>query len=151
MSTLDLEGTILVLTHLAGDVLPAYSARGLTQTLTPIDGAGQISRSINGTAMNMSASQFQKYASKITCPDSTRVPAFDGIWPGDIFVMDCICELSYPTSTGGAGPEVVPGSERVEGDFTFYRPRLTMMLVAFNTTDDEWPNVRGWDTDWVEV
>jgi len=38
--------------------VPPYSARGLTQTLTPIAAAANMRRTINGELLDLSAGQF---------------------------------------------------------------------------------------------
>lgn len=138
--------TILVL---SGIGVPSYSARGLTQTLTPIDQAIQLKRTVNGSLHDRSLSQFQKYQSTITCADQ-RSPAIDGIWPGDLVTVDCIQELSYPTG-GTAQRTVVPGSNYDEGGFTFYRPRLDMMVTGYSESTDEYGAVISWSLSLEEV
>jgi hypothetical protein len=56
--------TVLVL-HGIG--IPEYSARGVTQTLQPIEAAGSLRRTVNGTLKDLSFAQFRKYRSNIGC------------------------------------------------------------------------------------
>ena len=65
-------------------------------------------------------------------PDQ-QPPAVDGLWPGQVLTIGCISELSYRTSGGAPARNVVAGSSRTEGSYTFYRPSLTMRVVSFNT------------------
>ena len=111
--------TLLVLT---GVGVPSYSARGLTQTLEPIEAAAQLRRSINGDLLDLSYGPFRKYKSTISCQDQ-EPPAFDGVWPGRVITVDCVAELSYPAGGSPTRP-VVSGSARTEGTFVFYRPLL---------------------------
>lgn len=141
------DTTLLVLDGMG---VPPYSARGITQTLSPIAAAAQMRRTVNGELVDLSASQFRKYASSISCNDQ-QSPAVEGIWPGMIVDVSCAAELSFETSTGGASREIVAGSEREEGDFTFYRPKLRMMVVAFEVSRDEWGASVGWRMDLEEV
>jgi hypothetical protein len=134
------DDTLLVITGMG--VTP-FSARGLTQTLEPISAAASPRRTINGVARDVSMSQFHKYRSAITCRDQS-VPAVDGVWPGTVVTVDCVAELSYLTSGGVAQRPVVPGSSRVVGDFTFYRPRLTMIVEAFDESVAEWDAEVAW-------
>jgi hypothetical protein len=75
------------------------------------------------------------------------------MWPGQELTVDCACELSYPTTTGSPQRAVVPGFARVEGDYTFYRPRLTMLVVDFylEATADEEGTVQSWRLELEEV
>ena len=134
--------TLLVIAPIG---LPPYAARGLKQSLTPIGAATAMRRTVNGTLVDLSDPAFRKYASTISCSDQ-QAPAVDGVWPGDTVIVDCIVELAREAGTGdvGAGRTVVPGSEREEGDFVFYRPRLTMLVTGHQVNRDEY----GATTDW---
>ena len=137
--------TLLVLSVMG---VPLYSARGLSQTLEPIDASKNMRRSINGILTNVAHDQFRKYQSKITCTDA-RVPAVDGIWPGMTIVVDCVAYLSYPT---GGTPQrtVVTGSSFTESGFVFYRPRLTMLVTTTTMQVDEWAATVPWEIDLEE-
>jgi hypothetical protein len=138
--------TVLVLSVMG---VPLYSARGLSQTLEPIDASKNMRRSINGILTDVAHEQFRKYKSKITCTDA-RVPAADGIWPGMTLVVDCVAYLSYQA---GGTPQrtVVDGSSFDEGDFTFYRPQLTMLVTSNTAQVDEWAGTVPWEIDLEEV
>lgn len=143
------DSTLLVL---SGIGVAPYSARGLKQTLEPIQGQANIRRDIDGGLMDLSANQFKKYRSVISGQD-VDPPVCDGIWAGQVVVVDCIAQLCYPASQGSS-PErtVVEGSERVDGDFTFYRPRLTMMVMsAPQMTEDEWSREVTWSVELEEI
>jgi len=142
-----MSSTLLVITGIA---IPPYSARAISQTLFPIEQASQMRRTINGALVDISATQFRKYGSVITCTDQQH-PALNSIWPGLQVVVDCVCELSYLTSGGTAGRTVVTSSSRVEGSFTFYRPRLTMRVQSFDINTDEWGASVGWSLALEEV
>jgi len=141
------DETLLVLTGMG---LVEWSARGLRQTLRPIEQAEVQARTINGTLVDVAETQFQKYRSTITGNDHYP-PAFDSIWPGDILTVDCISELSFEANTSGPDRPAVPGSERDDGGFTFYRPRLTMMVTDFRFTTDEWDADVSWRLELEEV
>ncbi|RWN35785.1 MAG: hypothetical protein E5Y67_03580 [Mesorhizobium sp.] len=145
--------TELTLLRLDPIGVPPYSARGITQSLDPIGTAAQLARTVNGTLINLSDTAFQKYKSNISCTDQQQ-PALDGVWPGDILTVDCVIELSYLTGGSPSRPLADSTSEpatRTEGAFTFYRPRLTMMVVTYSKTFDEWGAVSGWSLDLEEV
>jgi hypothetical protein len=141
MATLPVEGTLLLLSTTG---IPLYSARGLVQTLTPIEQSANLRRDINGNLVNLSLQQFQKYASKITCKD-VNAPALDGIWPGQIISVSCVSELSFLTASGIPARPAVDGSMRFQGAFTFYRPLLNMMVMQLNLSEDEWPADYAWE------
>ena len=148
-----LPDTVLVLSFDGLGAAPGvnpYSARGLRQTLDPIHavrdqgGGGSILRyTVNGDLIDVSPHQLRKYRSEISGNDSAP-PAIDGLWAGMVVQVSCIYELSYLTANGAPGRTPVPGSQRVEGDFTYYRPQLTMMIADFNADRDEWGAVTSW-------
>lgn len=105
---------------LSGIGIPDYSARGLTQTLEPIEAAASLRRTINGALKDLSFAQFRKYKSTISCQDQ-EPPALDGVWPGRVVTVDCVAQLSYPVDGSPARP-MVAGSGRTEGAFAIYRP-----------------------------
>ena len=126
---------------IAGVGLPSASIRGITQTLEPIGAAAQLMRTVNGALVDVSAAAFRKYTSTIRCADQAP-PALDGIWPGALVTVDCIVELVFATAPGSAARPVV--TSRTEGEFTFYRPRLTMRVVSFDVERDEWGAAVAW-------
>lgn len=140
--------TILLLTGMG--VTP-YSARGLEEELEIDPSAlAPARRTVNGTLVDVSSSQLRKYRSIITGSDQDP-PAFDSQWPGTQLTVDCISELAYLTSGGSPGRTVVPGTSRVDGLFTFYRPRLTMMVEKFSWLTREYEARVGWTLELREV
>jgi hypothetical protein len=127
---------------LSGIGVPPYSARGVTQTLEPIDQAAQLLRTINGGLKDLSAAKFRKYKSTITGNDQTP-PSCDGVFPGRVITVDCVAELAF---VAGGTPQrlVVPGSDYTADGFTFYRPRLRMFVMGFSLSKDEYGAVIGW-------
>lgn len=142
--------TELTLLRLDPIGVPPYSARGITQSLDPIDQAVQLARNVNGTLVDLSDVNFRKYRSTISCTDQDQ-PALDGVWPGMILTVDCVIELSYLTAGGSPSRTVVSGSSRIEGSHTFYRPQLTMMVTAPQSTVDEWGAECSWSLSLEEV
>jgi hypothetical protein len=96
------DDTVLVL---SGIGIPDFSARGLTQTASPIDAAANARRTINGRLHNLSFNQFQKFKSTISCSDQAP-PALDGIFPGHLLTVECMFSLSYPTGGSPNRPVV---------------------------------------------
>lgn len=146
--TLPAEMTLLIMTPIG---VPLYTARGLTQTLTPTEYAKPTPvRTINGEARFLGASQMRKYDSIITCTDQ-NAPPFSGLWPGDEIVVECVCELSHADVTG-AVPEriVVTDSERVVGGFVLYRPIITFLVVDFEQSFNEYPHDYAWQLTLTE-
>lgn len=137
--------TLLVIDGL----LTPYAARGLTQTLEPITQAASLRRSVNGGLVDLSVPELRKYRSTISCADQ-NVPALDDVWPGQLVTVDCVCELSY-ASYGLPSRPVVADSEREVGDFTFYRPQLTMVVVSHTVALDEWGAVTTWSLELEEA
>jgi hypothetical protein len=87
--------------------------------------------------VDISAPQFRKFRSTISCNDQ-NTPALDGIWPGQQLTIDCVATLSYKTLGGSPSRAIVPGSSYVEGAFTIYRPRLTMIVMNYAVQEDEY-------------
>lgn len=139
--------TLLVITGIG---LTPYSARGLKQTLEPIEAAkGHLVRTVNGGFLDLSPPQFRKYKSQITC-DDMNAPALDGVFEGLAVTVDCVAELPYPTG-GTPNRPVVDDSSREDGAFTFYRPRLDMVVLDWQVTTDEWGAAVGWRLDLEEA
>jgi len=138
--------TLLVLTGIG--VAP-YSARGLTQTLEPIDALTAPKRTVNGASVDVSAPQFRKFRSTIACNDQMP-PAFNGIWKGQIVTVDCVKTWAYPTG-GTPDRTVVPGSSVTAEGFVTFRPRLVMRVVNFTTNEDEYGHMTNWSLDLEEV
>lgn len=141
------DGSLLVLSSLG---IPLYSARGLTQTLTPIQQGFDVRRDINGNLVDLSNSSFRKYSSTITCRDMNS-PSIDGLYVGQVVTVDCVAELSYITTGGTPSRTVVSNSSRVVGDYTFYRPQLQMMITNYSISADEYAADVSWQLDLEEV
>lgn len=140
----------LTLLEIIGIDIPPYASRGLTQTLEPIDQAKQNRRTVNGALKDISAIQFQKYKSTISCTDQ-QSPGLDGIWPGLAITVRCVAELSYETGSGSPERDVVSGSSRIEGSWTFYRPELEMRVMSYSMQTDEYGAAIGWQLDLEEI
>lgn len=139
------------LLELSGDGVQPYATRGATQTLNPISGATQVDRTVNGKLVDLTFDDgFQKFTSTVSCNDQTA-PAFERSWPGLILTVDCISELSYKTVGGAPTRTPVPGSSRVEGGYTFYRPRLSMMVLGYSTQTDEYGCAVSWSMQLEEI
>lgn len=141
-----MSDTLLVITGL----LTPYSARGLRQTLEPIVQDNALRRTVNGELVDLTLPAFRKFTSTISATDQS-VPALNGVWIGAQVTVDCIVELAYLTSGGTPARTLVPGSSRVSGSYTYYRPRLIMRIIDFQTQLDEWQADIGWSMRLDEV
>lgn len=145
-----MEDNDFTLLRLSGAEVPPFSARGLTQTLEPISQAIKLERAVNGELLDLSIPSMRLYRSRISCND-LNPPAIDGLWPGMTVTVECIAELCFPTATPSLQQRTaVAGSTRTEGDFTFYRPVLTMVCMGFNTSTDEYGAAVSWSYDFEE-
>lgn len=135
---------------LSGPGINPYSARGITQTLDLVESSSRLAETINGKTVNLSPVQFRKLKSTISFND-VDPPAFDSIWPGMILTVGCAKERSYKTSGGSPDRPVVSGSERVEGEYTYYRPELVMMVVSYADASQEYARTNQATLELVEV
>lgn len=137
--------TELVITPIG---VPPFSARNLTQTLEPIQQAANFRRTVNGTLVNLAPTQFAKYRSVISGADHDT-GAFQLVFPGMIVTVECIQEIGVKNGNVADQRPAVPGSERNSGDYSFYRPILTMMVTAGPTAS--WDEAAGVNTHSIEL
>lgn len=130
--------------------IPPYSARGLSEKLSPAPASQQLRRTINGDLVDFSSVQFRKFQVSISGTDQDP-PALNAVWPGTELVVDCISEVAYESSTGGPDRQEVAGSIREADGFTYYRPQLTMKVVNFQLDTDEYGAQRNWTLDLEEA
>lgn len=147
--SLDTTGTLLTISD-GVSLLPLYSARGLTQTLAPIDAASFLKRTVNGELVDLSVSRFRKFRSTISGNDQ-RPPSRSNVWPGLTVTVGCAYLLSYATSGGSPSRTPVSGTSFTEGAFTFYQPSITFMIKGMNGSFDEWAAGYQWSIDMEEV
>lgn len=123
-----------------------YALRGISQTLEPIDAAGDFRRTASGTLIHISAPQFQKYRTTIRCSDLSS-PGLDNVWQGMRVTMHCAAELGYEgsTDTSGRGRPAVPNSIRDEEGWTFYRPIIVFLITGYSIDFAEWDAEYAWE------
>ena len=148
------NGTLLVLTPISTvtPTLTPFAARGITQTLELLTGAGAsgwLRRDVNGNLQDVSDTRFRKYRSNVSCRDG-ETPCLDGAWIGLEVQVDCAVELSYPTG-GSPARSVVSGSSRTQGSVTYYRPSLTMLVASIKNSGQEWAAINNWEIGLEEV
>lgn len=144
-------GTILVLTPLSGHgtpLLAPFSTRDATQSLAYIKSQEPL-RTINGELIDLTPDQFKCYKSSITCTDQ-NVPAIDGAFRGRIVQVACVAELGFPTG-GVPNRPAVSGSTRVNGDVTYFRPILLMMVMDIDYSLAEWRRDYSWQMQLEEI
>jgi hypothetical protein len=113
--------------------------------------AANIYRDVNGVLRTVGgATPFQKYRSSISCKDMRPV-AVNGVWPGKLVTVQCIATLGYLTAMELPARSVVPGSSFVEGDWTFYRPELSMMVLSWSLEEAEYEGAISWSMELEEV
>lgn len=166
------DETILTLGNLA---IPTGSARGITQSLQPIDN-GDIKRTVNGSLVDLTRPLNRKYESQLRCSDMAT-PAIAELWKGQTLLVGCISILNQnvdPVSTNvtlirdpvagsvfgfeADGTKVIPDTV-IGRDVVFptdvanveFRPELTMMVMATSTDTDEYAAEEGWSIDFEEV
>jgi hypothetical protein len=148
--TESLNGSGSTLLRISGVGMSPYAARGLTQTLKPIEQASDLRRTINGELIDFSVEQFRKYASVISGNDQ-EPPGVGGIWPGRSVQVECIAELYYLTAGGSPERPMAGGSERTAGPYTYYRPVLEMRVLDFDQSFDEWDTQVTWSLTLEEI
>jgi len=147
---LETVGTILTMSD-GADVMPFYSARGLRQTLDPIDASNVQRRTINFQRVNLALPRSKKYASLISARD-IRPPMREDIWPGRIVTVGCAYLLFYATAGGSPARTPVTGSQFTEGNFTFYQPLITFMIGKRGGSGlEEWEAGVDWSIPMEEV
>jgi hypothetical protein len=127
---------------------PPYSTRTAQQQFAPIPQASQLARTVNGDLADLSDPLFRKFRTTITTSDQ-QLPEF--VWPGSACVVDWIAEFAFLTAGGTQIRNAVEYSERTEGDYTFYRPRMNMRVVDWQANYDDWGAIVGWTINLEET
>lgn len=70
---------------------PPFSARGCTQTLTPLEN-GELRRTVNGNLLFTGSLSHQKYRTRLQCLDE-ETPALEAITRGEAVEVGCIARL----------------------------------------------------------
>ncbi|MEN8237079.1 MAG: hypothetical protein ABFQ95_06010 [Pseudomonadota bacterium] len=155
--------------------LPPFSARGCTQSLTPIVN-GELRRTVNGELIYTGNSLHEKYKSVIKGVDKSAA-AFDAIWVGAKVKVGCIQRLWQKFS----GDKVVLSRDPVVGSviaqdntsqnievrsckgrnikllkpveegYISYCPYLDMRVVDLSYATDEWGMQVSWELVLEEV
>lgn len=154
---------------------PIGSARGITQTITPVDN-GELRRTVNGELVDITRAENRKYESTINCADM-GIPTLGDIWRGKVISVECISNIRQSVSPASAtaalhrphvsdsvfgytqeGEKVTPQSVSL-GVATFqknivrvdFRPKLSMMVMDWSSSDDEYEASSSWTLSLSEV
>lgn len=149
----------------------------IRESLKPID-AGELRRTVNGRLINLTATEFRKYALSISS-DDIRPPALGHLWRGSEIIIAPVSELGDLIAPGGSSRTLardpLPGSIRcltksfADVPFTvagrtlslsapaaetvriYFRPVLEMMVVGWSADEDE-PGARSsWSIEMEEI
>lgn len=123
------------LLDITGIDISDYAKRDLVMELAPIGQSDQVSRTINGEAIDLALPQFRKYNAVISCSDHES-PVFAGVWPGTEVVVTCIPHL---------------GTNELDTDGEQTQLVLTMMVRAWQLSTREWQHQTDWSLPLVEV
>lgn len=135
---------------MTGIDLPPYALRTIKQTHEIIPQAQQQRRTVNSILRNFARDEWQKIKSTITCTDQ-QDPGFTRLKLGTITTIDCVFWISYRTSAPGVEPRYPVVESYADGDYTFYRPRIVMMVINHRTEWDDNNAVSGWVMEVEEV
>lgn len=113
-----MSDTVLVLSGIG--IVP-FSARGLSETLAPIDQGSQIRRSVNGALTDLSLTAFRKYRLTISGSDMQPV-ALNGVWRGQAVTVSCITELAKAVTLVAGAASTVLDRPFVAGSGRAVRP-----------------------------
>lgn len=157
-----------------GNALAPFSARGCTQTLSPLT-QEVLRRTINGVLISVGNGGHRKFKSTISCKDKAP-PAFDGLWNGTLLKVGCIQSMTQAIprnsqkirlerealslhlyeSSGKTWPvrkeqdRWVSISLGFPGGFLTYQPLLFMMVKNYYLETDEWGSCVGWTLELEE-
>jgi hypothetical protein len=111
----------------SGLSIPTCATRGLVEEIGVIEQSRQLKRTVNGTLVDLSDSNFRKRKWRVSGKD-LRVPDFSSAWPG---MAITITSTATPM---GSGHLTIVG-----------------MLVDWTTSYDEWEASASWTMDVEEI
>lgn len=130
--------------------VPRYSARAILQSYEPIQQAAQMHYTSTGKLINLGVPTFELYRTFITCLD-IHSPALSGVWPGRKLQVHCVQYLGYETAAGFPDwRDIVPGSQYVEGDTTYYLPIMVVRVMRYSSTENERDKQVNWELELME-
>lgn len=138
------SGSVCVLYSPMG--LPFYSARDMECVLEAIKEHEQMERNLNGRLVDLSIpGLFEKYMVTLTCTDMFA-PMIGGVWQGAQVVIDCPCQISYPSSVSTPPKPLATGTiveDDGHGTKRIY-PKLTCLIRGISQGFKEYPSKYNW-------
>jgi len=156
---------------------PPLSARGCEQELTPIS-EGEFHRDINGDLIYLGQDTHTKYKSTIRCNDKAAI-ATDGLYRGREIQLGCIQRLWQKFESGqtevhldkkpvqGSSYAYNQNQEEIKilqiygkhiilespnsGGYVCYRPLLSMRIIQYSLSTNEWGIKVGWNMECEEI
>lgn len=116
--------TSLVIT---GASIPEYAGLGLVEDIGVIDQAKQIRRTVNGSLIDLSDSNFRKRTWRISANEAIAFPDFSALWPGAAVTITTISEF-------GGEPLTISGR-----------------VMTWETSFDEWAKRYDWSLEVEEI
>jgi hypothetical protein len=118
-----MANTDLVITGVA---LPDCATRGMVEEIGLIDQSRQLKRTVNGTLIDLSDTNFRKRKWRVSGRD-LRAPNFSAVWPGMRVTITTATEMDN-------SPLIIVG-----------------MLADWSTSFNEWEAEMSWTMDVEEV
>lgn len=118
-----MANTDLVITGVA---LPDCATRGMVEEIGLIDQSRQLKRTLNGTLIDLSDTNFRKRKWRVSGKD-LRAPDFSNVWPGMRVTIVTATEM------GGTQQSIIG------------------MLSDWSTSFDEWEAEMSWTMDVEEI
>jgi hypothetical protein len=118
---------------ISGVGLPDYAVRGVRQTISPVDHASRLERTVNGNLVNLGDPAFRKYKTTISGSDQ-EAPALGDVWPGRVVTVTSIVALASSDSMGPAGPVSFTG-----------------LVRSFEVSIDEWSATVDWTLEIEQI
>lgn len=125
---------------ISGVGLPDYALRGVKQTVTLIDQASRLERTVNGKLVEVGDPAFRKYKTTITGSDQ-EAPALGDVWPGRLVTVTSV--VSWASSgTGATGGATGPTGGGTPTGATAVG--FTGLVKSFDVSVDEWSATVDW-------
>jgi hypothetical protein len=125
---------------ISGVGLPDYALRGVRQTVSLIDQASRLERTVNGKLVDIGDPAFRKYRTTISGQDQ-EAPALGDVWPGRLVTVTSV--VSWASSgtgaTGGATGPTGGGTPTGATGVGF-----TGLVKSFDVEVDEWAASVSW-------
>jgi hypothetical protein len=118
---------------ISGVGLPDYAVRGVRQTISLIEQASRLERTVNGNLVNLGDPAFRKYKTIISGSDQ-EAPALGNVWPGRVVTVTSIVSLASSDSMAPADPVTFTG-----------------LVRSFEVSVDEWSASVDWTLEIEQI